>query len=133
METIANFDRVTVEFETRDLGLGFWTEPPRNEREIAGSTTVGQSPRKCGSSFPPEAVAEHWIILTLSPAQAHDEQGNALVEPGAQMVNLENVRGTEIICDAEGVVDVAIPLARPGAYRVIDVKNPERIIIDVIH
>ena len=68
----------------------------------------------------------------MSPAQAHDETGTPTVQDRVQRVDFDNVRGAEIICDFEGAVEVAIALTRPAAYRIIDVGNPDRLIVDVI-
>lgn len=121
METIGNFDRVTVQFGSRDLALGYWTELP------------GEQPRRCSGAAAPELVAEHWLVLRMGPARAGGDDGGLAPVHRREVSDIRNVRGVEVLCESEGALEVAIALTRRSAYRLVDVRNPERIVLDFIH
>ncbi|MEU0484340.1 hypothetical protein ABZ260_34810 [Streptosporangium sp. NPDC006013] len=75
-----------------------------------------------------------YLQLTMSPAIAHTEAGKPTWTGGpifqAQLGNVQSVVKTG---DFEGVVSVGIVLDRRAPFRVLEQKNPNRLVIDVAH
>jgi hypothetical protein len=89
-------------------------------------------PQHCGSGLPAEIPGTAWLQVQLHPAQAHTGQG------GSSVGTLRK-RGTgtkvlleaQEVCDFEHEVIWVLGLAGRRGYRVLELPNPPRIVVDV--
>jgi hypothetical protein len=112
------FDRVVLEF----LGSGV----PGYRVEY-----VDRPVRQCGSGDPTPVAGDAWLAITLRGTQAHDERGQATVRQRERRLQMPIVKEVEFVCDFEGVVEIVLGVASPNRYRVTELANPTRLIIDV--
>ncbi|RKH67743.1 hypothetical protein D7X96_18810 [Corallococcus interemptor] len=118
--THADYDRTVFEFEGPRLPgyqLGYVKAPVQ----------------QCGSGddvkMPGEAVLE--VRFTL--ARAHDDQGQATVAQRSLKPALPSVLALERVCDFEGEVTWVLGTARRAPFRVLELSNPTRLVLDVQH
>jgi hypothetical protein len=112
------FDRVTLQFEGARVP-GYHVEYARSP----GS--------QCGSGAPVQVQGGGWLTVRLSGAQAHDPAGNVTIASREQKPGLPVIRELEISCDFEGEVALVIGVARPNHFRVTELANPTRLVVDV--
>jgi hypothetical protein len=86
---------------------------------------------QCGSGEPSEIAGAAWLMIRLTSAQAHDDAGRVTVRGRERDVNLPVVRELEMTCDFEGQVEVVLGVSSPNRFRVTEVPNPARLVIDV--
>jgi hypothetical protein len=89
--------------------------------------------RQCGSGNVVQVSGDGWLLVRFNTAQAHNEKGEATVEPREQKLNFPIIREIEFICDFEGEVSLVLGVSSPNKYRVIELNNPSRLAIDVNH
>ena len=110
------FDRFVLEFESEALP-GYRIEYV-NQAAFCGSGKL--------VSLPGTAI----LTVTVTPASAHSEEGEALTEqeiPGPGDLMLEAIQ----TCDFEGIVAWAISVDGRLPFRVLTLEDPLRIAIDV--
>jgi hypothetical protein len=112
------FDRVVLEF----LGSG----APGYRVEY-----VDRPVRQCGSGDPTPVAGDAWLAITLRGTQAHDERGRATVQGRERRLQMPVVKELEFACDFEGVVEIVLGVSSPNRYRVTELANPTRLIIDI--
>lgn len=112
------FDRVVLEF----LGSGV----PGYRVEY-----VDRPVHACGSGDPVPVAGDAWLAITLRGTQAHTEQGEATVNQRERRLDMPIVKELEFICDFEGVVEIVLGVSRPNRYRITELQNPTRLIIDI--
>jgi len=113
-----HFDRAVFEFDAD-------TTPGYHIEYIA-------HPQHCGSSLPADIPGTAWLQVRLLPAQAHTGQG------GSSLGTLRK-RGTgtkvlleaQEVCDFEHEVIWVLGLAGRRGYRVLELANPPRIVVDI--
>jgi hypothetical protein len=71
------------------------------------------------------------LAVTLRGTQAHDERGQSTASPRNRRVQMAVVKEYEFSCDFEGVVQVVLGVSSPNRYRVTELQNPARLIVDV--
>lgn len=112
------FDRVVLEF----LGSGV----PGYRVEY-----VDRPVHQCGSGDPVPLAGDAWLAITLRGTQAHTEQGQATVSQRERRLDMAIVKELEFICDFEGVVEIVLGVSRPNRYRITELQNPTRLIVDI--
>jgi hypothetical protein len=112
------FDRVVLEF----LGSG----APGYRVEY-----VDRPVRQCGSGEPASVAGDGWLLVTLRGTQAHNDRGEATVQQRERRLKMPVVQELEFTCDFEGVVQIALGVSRPNRYRVVELANPTRLIVDI--
>jgi hypothetical protein len=107
--------------------------------EFAGKTlpnyTVGFSSAPitaCGSGEVVPLAGEARLELRFEPANAHDENGRLTVNQRSRKPALPTLLELKLTCDFEAVVAWAASLSDRKAYRVLELRNPSRLIIDLI-
>jgi hypothetical protein len=75
------------------------------------------------------------LKVVLNPANGHDvDTGTStLTTPARTAWRLDQARETAVIGDFEAVFTVGVGLARKAPFRVMTLRNPTRIVIDVRH
>jgi hypothetical protein len=73
-----------------------------------------------------------FLLIVFTPAQAHTDEGEALVSPRRKTLDYPMMRGYVLVGDFEGYVSVAIGLDDVVGYRVGELPGqPGRIYLDV--
>jgi hypothetical protein len=73
------------------------------------------------------------LRIAFDVAQAHTEAGQSTVSPRDRRLNCPNLRQLITTCDFEGKVEFVAGLDAMRPYRVVELQNPTRLIIDVKH
>jgi hypothetical protein len=85
----------------------------------------------CGSGEPVQVEGERWLRVRLQTAQAHDEQGQPTVRQRRLPLGMPMLRELAITCDFEGEVEVVLGVSAANPYRVMQLANPTRLVIDI--
>jgi hypothetical protein len=116
----AGFDRVVFEFDGPQLP-GYHLE------------YVDRPVPRCGSGDATEVAGQGWLQVRLTPAQAHTDAGQPTVTAREQKPSLPLLQELELTCDFEGEVTWVLGNARPQPYRVMELREPTRLVVDVRH
>ena len=111
------FDRVVFEFGG--------TQVPGYHLEYVDKPII-----KCGSGDPTEVAGQGWLQVRLTPAQAH-EGGQPTITERERKPHLPIIQELELTCDFEGEVTWVLGNARPNKYRVMELREPTRLVVDV--
>jgi hypothetical protein len=112
------FDRVVFEFEGREV--------PGYRLEY-----VDRPVRQCGSGRPVRVAGDGWLLVRLEPAKAHTEAGEPTVKDRERRLRHPNLKELRLICDFEAQVEWVLGLGSPKRYRVLELQNPARLVLDV--
>ena len=115
-----NFDRIVFEFASSKLP-GYHIE------------YIDKPVRSCGSGDVVPLKGDAWLEVRFTPANAHDEQGEPTVKAREMAPNHKVVKELKSICDFEAEVDWVAGLVSPNKYRVLELKNPTRLVVDIKH
>lgn len=107
------FDRVEFEFERRELP-GY------------SVSYVSDAGRLCGTNLPAEVAGTRWIRVTFEPTDSE-------VPDTWQSTNFTNLRGIRQTCARGDEVEYVIGLRETEQFRVTELQNPPRIVVDVRH
>jgi len=114
------FDRLVFEFDGPQL--------PGYHLEYIDSPII-----KCGSGDPTAVAGQGWLQVRLTPAQAHTDQGQPTVTEREQKPALPILLELELTCDFEGEVTWVLGNRKPNKYRVMELREPTRLVVDVRH
>ncbi len=118
--TCEGFDRVVFEFNT-PATPGYRVR--YTDRPI----------RQCGSGNAVPVAGDAWLEVRMIPAQSHTDAGQATIAQRNRTVNLPNLRQLVQTCDFEGEVTWVLGVGSPKRFRVVELTNPSRIVVDVKH
>ena len=114
------YDRVVFEFEGNAVP-GYVIE------------YVDKPVRDCGRGKVVPVGGDGFLMVSLQPANAHTESG----QPMARNVQLNPDSGLlkdlKLICDFEAEVQWIMGLSSPNKYRVLELTNPARLVVDITH
>lgn len=113
-------DRVVFEFEGNALP-GYVVE------------YVDKPVRDCGHGEVVPVGGDGFLMVTLQPANAHTEAGNPTVQNRQQNPNLAVLKELKLVCDFEAQVQWVLGLESPNRYRVMELTNPGRLVVDITH
>jgi hypothetical protein len=94
---------------------------------------VDEPVRQCGSGEAVPLAGDAWLAIRLEPAQVHDDAGRATVLERALQPALPNLLELRLICDFEAQVEWIAALRSPQPVRVLRLREPSRLVIDVRH
>jgi hypothetical protein len=115
-----NFDRVVFEF--RGPGLpGYHIE------------YIDKPVRACGSGNVVPLAGDGWLEVRFTAAHAHTDAGEPTVKDRERSPNLPVVKQLKLTCDFEAEVTWVAGVASPNRYRVIELKDPTRLAVDIKH
>jgi hypothetical protein len=114
------FDRVVFEFQG-DKVPGYRVEFVKQPLVTCGA---GDAVQVNGSSF---------LSVRLLPAQAHTNDGKATIKQREFAPDMQVIKQLKSLCDFEADVQWVLGLSSPNNYRVLELLNPSRLVIDVRH
>jgi hypothetical protein len=114
------YDRVVFEFEGAELP-GYHVE------------YIDKPVRQCGSGNPVNLKGDGWLEIRLYPANAHTEEGKPTVKNRELFPNHKIIKELKSTCDFEAEVAWVLGVASPNKYRVLELKNPTRLAVDIKH
>jgi hypothetical protein len=89
--------------------------------------------RQCGSGEAVEIAGDAWLAIRVEPANAHTEAGQPTIEERVQRPELEVLRELRMTCDFEAQVVWVLGVSTPNQYRVMELIDPTRLVVDVSH
>lgn len=114
------FDRFVLEFEHDEI--------PSYRIEY-----IDRPVRQCGSGHTVEIAGDAWLSIRLEPADAHTVDGQSTLEDRSLDPELTVVRELRITCDFEAQVEWVLGVSTPNRFRVMELADPARLVIDVRH
>ena len=115
-----NYDRVVFEFEGAEL--------PSYKIEY-----IDKPVRACGSGNVVPFQGDAWLSVLFTGANAHTEAGEPTIKDRMRSPNITIVKDLKLICDFEAEVEWVMGAASPNKYRVLELKNPTRLVVDIKH
>lgn len=115
-----NYDRVVFEFAGPEM--------PSYHVEY-----IDKPVRSCGSGDVVPLAGDAWLEVRFTDANAHTPEGKATVEDRERSPNLPIVRDLKITCDFESEVTWVMGVSSPNRYRVLELKQPTRLVVDIKH
>ncbi len=116
----AKYDRVVFEFEG--------TELPSFKIEY-----LDKPVRACGSGDVVPFAGDAWLSVRFSGANAHTDAGEPTVKERVRSPNLPVVKDLKLICDFEAEVEWVMGVSSPNKYRVLELRSPTRLVVDIRH
>jgi hypothetical protein len=89
--------------------------------------------RQCASGKVVKIEGAARLQIRLSPAQGHTEEGQSTVAHDAWNPGMSIIREMMSTCDFEGDVTWVVGLASPYRFRVQEMTNPTRLVVDFRH
>ncbi|MCA1604275.1 MAG: hypothetical protein LC775_02050 [Acidobacteria bacterium] len=114
------YDRVVFEFEGNALP-GYVVE------------YVDKPVRDCGRGEVVPVNGDGLLMIGLQPANAHTEGGQPTVHNRQMDPNFAVLRQLKLICDFEAEVQWVLAVSSPNRYRVLELTNPARLVVDITH
>lgn len=115
-----DFDRVVFEFRGQHTP-GYYVE------------YMNRPVRECGSGETVDVKGDGVLMIRMPAAQAHTEEGRNTLEARALSTNLPQVQALSLYCDFEAELGWAVGVSSRAPYRVLELNNPPRIVVDVRH
>ena len=112
------FDRVVFEFQEGPLP-GYRVE------------YLAETARQCGSGDEVRTEGGGQILVRFHTAQAHTEEGHPTVAERERRPGLPILKEAKLMCDFEGYVDWVLGVSTRQPYRVMELSEPPRLIVDV--
>jgi hypothetical protein len=113
------FDRFVVDIEG---------DPPKVEAEVVRSL------HHDGSGDPVALKGRYFLQVRLHPAAAHDDDGDSVYGgPRTRAVDLPKLKGVAMTGDFEGQVTFGLAFDSRPDYTVRELRDPQRVVIDIAH
>lgn len=87
--------------------------------------------RQCGSGNVVPLPGEGWLEVRFSRTRAHTVAGAPTLTERSRSPELPVLRALALTCDFEGTVTWVLGLAAPNRYRVFELSDPARLVVDV--
>ncbi len=116
------FDRLMLTFAD-DAPLPGYSIAPNEELDV----------RACDRGSPIGIQGRIRLQLTLEPARARDSGGNPTFTTSSETAGLTAMKGADLICDEDGKLDWIIGMDRATTYRVLQLRTPPRLVLDLRH
>jgi hypothetical protein len=89
--------------------------------------------RECGTGNAVPLSGHGWLRVRLEPARMHTDAGEPTVAERHRRVELPVIRVLRSICDFEAQVEWVLAVNTPNRYRVLELSDPARLVVDVAH
>jgi D-alanyl-D-alanine dipeptidase len=90
-------------------------------------------PIACGSGEAVWLAGDGWLRVSFDATQAHDDQGRSTVAYRGRVVDLPIIKEVQNTCDFGGEVTWVLGVSSPNHYRVLELKHPTRLVVDIKH
>jgi len=87
--------------------------------------------QECGSGNTVPVAGHAWLQISMKPAQAHTDAGQPTITERNRHLNCPNLKQFVLPCDFEADVQLVFGLNAKKPYRVVELQNPTRLVIDV--
>jgi hypothetical protein len=114
----ASFDRVVFEF-AGGVVPGYHIE------------YVDRPVRQCGSGETVKVAGDGWLSVRLTPAQAHTDAGRPTINYRERRLRFPVLKELQSTCDFEGEVEWVLGVSSPNRYRVMELSDPARLVVDI--
>jgi hypothetical protein len=94
---------------------------------------VDRPVRQCGSGDAVRVAGDAFLRVSMTPAQAHTDAGRPTIGYRELRLRLPLIKELQSTCDFEGEVEWVIGLSSPNRYRILELSNPRRLVIDIKH
>jgi hypothetical protein len=115
----AGFDRVVFEFEGGKRP-GYHVE------------YIDRPVRQCGSGAVVPMTGQGWLRVRFEHTQAHTDAGISTIVARKMSPGLPVLQELAMTCDFEGQVEWVLAVTRPNRYRVLELSDPARVVVDVL-
>lgn len=119
--THEGFDRVVFELAATDTLPGHHIE------------YIDKPVRDCGAGDAKQVAGDAWLEVRMYPLNAHTEEGQPTIAFREQSLSMPVVRELERTCDFEAVTTWVIGVGSPNPYRVQELSDPPRLVVDIGH
>lgn len=109
------------------LVFEFVGTPPKYHVEY-----IDRPVRQCGSGDVVPLPGDAWLSIRFEPANAHTEAGQPSIQERDIEVTGRNLARVKLICDFEAVVEWVAAVGSPGQFKVLELKDPARVVIDIV-
>ena len=89
--------------------------------------------QECGSGRPVEVEGDALLHIRVHPARAHTDAGQLSIASTSLAPDLPVLRVAERTCDFEGEIGWVLGLAEQQPFRVQQLVDPLRLVVDVAH
>lgn len=117
--THAGFDRMVFEFDGPIPGYHV---------EYVDSPTW-----MCGSGDEVWLEGDAWLQIDLEPAAAHTDEGQPTLQIGSFDPMYEVLLEAQQVCDFEAIVSWVAGTSSPNGFRVFELSDPSRLVVDLKH
>lgn len=127
------FDRMTFTFSSDAPAPGYEIRLiPPGLAVRCGEATNGEADEEAqpAAEHTPELAGNQFLVLRLRPARIID-QGRRTMSIGTETYDLARVHEGGISCDADDVVTWIVGLKEGGSVRVLEMRSPPRLLIDI--
>lgn len=114
----ANYERVVFEFANAEM--------PSYHIEY-----IDKPVRDCGSGKAHYMKGDGWLEIRFAPAAMHDENGQPTINQRERFPDYKIIREMRSTCDFEANVEWVLGVSSPNEYRVLELKNPTRLAVDI--
>jgi len=88
--------------------------------------------QKCGSGEAVSVRGDARMLIQIQPANAHTEEGGVTTYPERERtLSLPVMRELKLTCDFEADVQWVLGLGSKNRYRVVELLNPARLVVDI--
>jgi hypothetical protein len=94
---------------------------------------VDRPVRECGSGRAVPLPGDAWLEVRFEPARAHDDDGRPTAGAPGATPGLARVLTAVRTCDFEAVVVHVLAVDSPEPFRVLELDDPPRVVVDVRH
>ncbi|MDM7920719.1 MAG: hypothetical protein QUS14_00345 [Pyrinomonadaceae bacterium] len=115
-----NYDRIVFEFAGAELP-GYHIE------------YIDKPVRSCGSGDVVPLAGDAWLQVRFTPAAAHTDEGKPTLPSREIKPGLPIILEAKSACDFEADVEWVLGVSSPNKYRVIELKGPARLAVDIKH
>lgn len=113
------------------LVLEFGTEAPFPGYRVAWA---GSASTRCGAETPLHTGAgPRPLVIALRPARAHEDDGTPTIREPERRTRFPAVAEARQICDDAGLVEWLLGVSDSSSVRVLEMRDPPRLVVDVAH
>jgi hypothetical protein len=126
----AEFDRIVFEFAEPTTGA-----PSAGALALPSYhvSFIDKPARDCGSGQAFWLAGDAWLEVRMGGVNAHTEAGSPTIAERKQLTDLPVLAELRQTCDFEAVVTWVLGVRSPNRFRVLELNDPPRLVVDVAH